>query len=215
MHEILQAIKQYSTRLRGTGEMLWGASVKFFLGLVAVSVIVGVGVPYTIIVFGGLIDALVGARGIGTVTGDAISSGRTLMIMVVILVVGALALHSLQGRAKRWCLQIAELIGVTLLFITALPAAMIRLPLQVIITLLSRIYYVGRWRILLIVIVILAFLMNAPDVLDATVHQDITLGSFMIFMGADALLTFWSLFKMSPYTRKRKLQNEKPVVVVS
>ncbi len=201
MQEIIVAAKRYGQGLSSTGRMLFKASPKFFFGLVATAVAVGVGLPYALIVFGELIDAIVGARGIGVLTSDTTDRAAMMLFLILLLVGGVMMLHALRGGAKRWCLQLTELIGVIVLLVVALPAALVRLPLQIIVTLIASVYKLGRWRWLIMTIILLAFLTNAPVVLEATVFQEIRTGQFVMFMTADIILTLWSLLKLSPYAR--------------
>lgn len=201
MQEILDATRRYGRDLIQTGKMLFSASPKFFAGLVGVAMVTGVGVPYTLIVLGDLIDALVGARGIGILTSDTTDRAILMLVFILLLVGAAMIFHALRGGARRWCLQLTEFIGVIVLLVVALPVALIRLPLQILVTLVASVYKLGRWRWLIMTIILLAFLINAPVVLEAVVYKEIRIGQFIMFIGTDMLLTLWSLLKLSPYAR--------------
>ena len=182
-------------------KMLFNASPRFFVGLVVLSLIVGVGLPYLVIVYGDFLDTLVGARGIEIFTTDARETGRRLLMTLGVVAIAIALLSRLQGEARRWTVALVEVIVVFGWLLIALPVAVIRVPLQIAVVLLSRAYHLGRWYWVLSVVILLAFIINAPAVVSATVYRELTVGEGMMFLLADVFLTLWSLIRVETYAR--------------
>ena len=180
-------------------KVLWKASPRFFVGLIVLSLIVGVGLPYVVIVYGDFLDTLVGARGVEIFTTDARQTGQQLLMAVGMTTVGMAFLLRLQGVARRWTFVLVEFLVVLGLILVALPVAIARIPLQVVAVLFSRAYRLGRWRWLVSLFVLFAFTIHAPAVVGATVYRELTVGEGMMFLLADMCLMIWSLVRIEMF----------------
>lgn len=139
----------------------------------------------------GLLDALIGARGIGTWTKDITTFLWYQIALMILLVPAVFVSQQFTGTARRIGIILAETLMIASLFIAALPIAPILLFLILVAAFISH-YFTNRFLMLgYSIVTLLLASWSLYSIFQITVHRGATVGEAILYAGSLLTLSFW------------------------
>ena len=179
---------------------LSGASRAIAFGVLCIAVVRGIGAALIFQSVGNLVNAAIGARGVGVVTDDLQSAWWIMLVYFLLTFISTTMIRRLSGLSFSLVQRIVEILQPISLLVVAWP--MLNSLLSVILLFLAVRWFVQNHIIvaLLSSAICIATLLSAHDILVFTATRTMTLGTMLAVAGAS--LYFGCSVAMAPYREK-------------
>ena len=179
---------------------LSGASRAIAFGVLCIAVVRGIGAALIFQSVGNLVNAAIGARGVGVVTDDLQSAWWIMLVYLVLAFTSTMMIRRLSGLSFSLVQRIVEMLQPISLLVVAWP--MLNSSLSVILLFLAVRWFVQNHIIvaLLSSAICIATLLSAHDILVFTATRTMTVGTMLAVAGAS--LYFGCSVAMAPYREK-------------
>jgi len=205
--DLFSFVKNHAERIAGATNLfiadvrkLSGASRAIAFGVLCIAVVRGIGAALIFQSVGNLVNAAIGARGVGVVTDDLQSAWWIMLVYFLLTFISTTMIRRLSGLSFSLVQRIVEILQPISLLVVAWP--MLNSLLSVILLFLAVRWFVQNHIIvaLLSSAICIATLLSAHDILVFTATRTMTLGTMLAVAGAS--LYFGCSVAMAPYREK-------------
>ena len=205
--DLFSFVKNHAERIAGATNLfiadvrkLSGASRAIAFGVLCIAVVRGIGAALIFQSVGNLVNAAIGARGVGVVTDDLQSAWWIMLVYLRLAFTSTMMIRRLSGLSFSLVQRIVEMLQPISLLVVAWP--MLNSSLSVILLFLAVRWFVQNHIIvaLLSSAICIATLLSAHDILVFTATRTMTVGTMLAVAGAS--LYFGCSVAMAPYREK-------------
>ncbi|KKW30311.1 MAG: hypothetical protein UY72_C0015G0008 [Candidatus Uhrbacteria bacterium GW2011_GWD2_52_7] len=205
--DLFSFVKNHAERIAGATNLfiadvrkLSGASRAIAFGVLCIAVVRGIGAALIFQSVGNLVNAAIGARGVGVVTDDLQSAWWIMLVYLLLAFTSTMMIRRLSGLSFSLVQRIVEMLQPISLLVVAWP--MLNSSLSVILLFLAVRWFVQNHIIvaLLSSAICIATLLSAHDILVFTATRTMTVGTMLAVAGAS--LYFGCSVAMAPYREK-------------
>ena len=205
--DLFSFVKNHAERIAGATNLfiadvrkLSGASRAIAFGVLCIAVVRGIGAALIFQSVGNLVNAAIGARGVGVVTNDLQSAWWIMLVYLLLAFTSTMMIRRLSGLSFSLVQRIVEMLQPISLLVVAWP--MLNSSLSVILLFLAVRWFVQNHIIvaLLSSAICIATLLSAHDILVFTATRTMTVGTMLAVAGAS--LYFGCSVAMAPYREK-------------
>lgn len=198
--QIVQKIKASILSFWADFRRIWSASKRSAILLIILEIFLGALVVIELSLLSHLIDATIGARGIGVWTSDMDDGLRNQVILFVILVVALHFKEQFKGLAAKVGSQIREIVFIVTMFLASFVASPFLLTAAVLAYLVVIQLDKRIWRVVYSLLVIAVGASGLSTILHLAVGFDITIGQLIWWGGSLMALCGW--LALSPHLNK-------------